>query len=52
MCGGLGIKTVTEDQIIVGEHEQNIDSASIKLVSKEGLLNFPEEIRLGGSDGE
>ena len=52
MGGGLGINTVREDQIIVGEDEQNIGSASIKLVSKEWLLNFPEEIRLGGSDGE
>lgn len=52
MRGGLGIKSVREDQIIVGEDEENIESASTKLVSKEWLLNFPEEIRLGGSDGE
>ena len=52
MRRSLVIKTITEDEIVVGKHEKNINTTSTKLVSKDWLLNFPEEIRLGGSDGE
>ena len=52
MSWGLGIKTITQDEVIVGQDEEHIGSASIKLMGKEGLLNFPEEIRLGGGDRE
>jgi hypothetical protein len=52
MRRSLVIKTITEYQIIISKHEQNINTTSTKLVSKYRLLDFPEEIRLGGSDGE
>ncbi len=52
MSWGLGIKTITQHEVIVGQDEEHIGSASIKLMGKKGLLNFPEEIRLGGGDRE
>lgn len=47
MSGGFGVKIIREDEVVIGEHEDDLGSAGSELMGDEGFFDFPEEVGFG-----